>query len=148
MTNFATVTSWLHVGDLTSCDATKKRPTIHIWRSDYEPRCSCFQDFGSIDLDYRDGEGITKEMFEKIDGFIEAFRKIKFRESVVPILIHCHAGACRSPIIAAYVLSKIDDWDIFDSIAIVSKAIWKDRQLAVNITHRPLMSILHHERRT
>lgn len=136
MSHFAQIEKWLAVGDLMSCDPDKV--CVHIYRNDFDQVCNGGGLPGSIKIEYKDGDEIREDMFVALDELSS-----KITQEYRSVLVHCHAGACRSPIIAAYLLHKVAKVDIFSAIAKVSEAVWRDRRLAVNITHKPLQSILN-----
>lgn len=76
-----------------------------------------------VEMDYRDGDLLNARHLEELRAFIDELKKNK-----LPTLVHCHAGACRSPTVAAYLLGMVDGTHPIDAFAAVEKAIFDQQE--------------------
>ena len=137
MNDWIEIPLWLRIGCLTACGHCPADICVHIWRNDFPDRCRQTGYPRDIVIEYKDGDALSPE----IKGVIKALAgELKIERKTV--LIHCHAGQTRSPSIGAYLLSLVEEMDIFEAVAIVSRALWIQRGLAMNTGHKFLASAL------
>jgi len=122
--DFAKINDWLYVGNRNACGMNFVRACVHINRSDY-PTHDCRRHIYplQVELDYRDGDELTQPLVQSLLVFVSGLRNQK-----VPTLVHCHAGACRSPTIAGFVLGIVDNLHPIDAWAAVEKAIYDQQE--------------------
>jgi hypothetical protein len=144
MNDWIEINDWLRIGCLTACGQCPADICVHIWRDDFPDKCSQRGYPRDIVIEYKDGDALSPEIK---DTMITLARSIRIRNreitSAAVVLVHCHAGQTRSPSIGAYLLSLVEGMDIFDSVAIVSRALWIQRRLPMNTGHKFLESASH-----
>jgi protein-tyrosine phosphatase len=144
--NAAKVNDWLWVGNRDACGAVPAQVCVHVYRSD-KPDSSCPYHRGprgrmhGLDLcvDYRDGDPVAASDLQNL-----AAVAAKLREAPAPTLVHCHAGICRSPTLAAYLWTLVeDDVHPLDAFAKVARAVYDQRERAIcNLVHEPLRQLI------
>jgi len=79
---------------------------IHIWRDDYlENNCQYVNNSNKVNdnknlcINYKDGYELREEILQEIYNFVKDSNNI---------LVHCHAGKTRSPIIALFVFAIVN----------------------------------------
>ena len=150
--NVAKINDWLWVGN---CDACKEEVSmqfvIHIFRNDKEVEGKPSQERNcqyahrkNLRMNYLDGAELDPSNLSNLDAFIERIRDAG-PQAPHPnhTLVHCHAGMCRSPTVAIYVLSMIEEMHPIDAQNLVTKAIYEQRSGEVcNVCYPPLKQIL------
>lgn len=122
--DWAKINEWLYVGNRNACGVAPVEACIHICRSDYPQNdCKRHQYQLQLEMDYRDGEELSPSLIANLVAFAAEVKKNK-----IPTLVHCHAGACRSPTIAGYVLGAVDGLHPIDAFAAVEKAIYDQQE--------------------
>jgi hypothetical protein len=111
----------------------------HINRSDHpENDCQRHAYPIQIELDYCDGHELSGHHIAVLGNFIGALTAHK-----VSTLVHCYAGTCRSPTVAAYILAMVDGLHPIDAFFMVDKAVYLEREgrETINLVHRPKKQI-------
>jgi protein-tyrosine phosphatase len=140
--NRAQINDWLAVGACQACSESRDELIIHIYRTDTDEKQErhCTYRPGAIHfrMDYKDGRLISdahlKELRVKVAG-------LKGRKR--PTLVHCHAGMCRSPTVAIFLLVFVDGMHPYDAHALVTRRIYDQRAGEVcNVVYEPFKQIV------
>lgn len=126
-----TVDDWLTIGNLYSCGRIQADIAVHVYRSDFPDVCSFAKAKTDLTFDYRDGDPFTPAMLHALDELAARLRE----SGKAPTLIHCHAGITRSPMLAAYLLARVDGIGLWSSMAKIGVAFWEQRREAPNFTY-------------
>ncbi|KKM21282.1 hypothetical protein LCGC14_1637020 [marine sediment metagenome] len=140
----AQITNWLYVSDRDICDVRRLDfdNVIHIWRNDHPDNSCHYQienqtgDGNNLIVDYKDGETLTEKTLSDIDEFI------KDKSFKNKILVHCHAGMTRSPIIALFIFSMITGNHPLACIGTIYYNLWVQNNTLANICRTPLEDII------
>ena len=138
--NVAKINDWLWVGNCYSCPEFQGDAVIHIFRTDTNDKQerACVHGLPHIRMNYRDGDYIDASNLKNLDAFIE-----KTVSKKPKTLVHCHAGICRSPTIAIYLLAMIDGTHPIDAQHLITKTIFEQRAGEVcNVFYAPLKQII------
>lgn len=140
--NKAKITDWLDVGNHHSCPDEGYELVIHIFRNDTgeKQERSCVHPFPreSLRMDYKDGELIDSNNLKNLDAMVA-----KLKERKRKVLVHCHAGMCRSPTIAIYLLVFVEGMHPYDAHALVTRKIYDGRTGEVcNVIYVPFKQIV------
>jgi hypothetical protein len=146
--NRAQITSWLSVGNCHACAEAKdpNEAVIHIFRTDTDTdqrRC-CTKVGGRMELhmDYRDGDLLDASNLKNLDAAIKEYQ-LSYKPQKV--LVHCHAGMCRSPTVAIYLLIEMDGMNPYDARALVERKIYEQRAGEIcDVPFRPWRQIVKH----
>lgn len=147
--NRAQITPWLSVGNLHACEDSpglKDEVVIHIFRTDVDvnQRRCCTKVDGRMELnmDYRDGDLLDASNLKNLDAVI---KEINISYKRPRVLVHCHAGMCRSPTVAIYLLMKIDGMHPYDARALVERKIYEQRAGEIcDVPFRPWKQLVKH----
>lgn len=157
--NVARINDWLWVGNCESCQLREAPGThewfwcvIHIYRNDkevegkpsQERHCVYDRSRANLRMNYRDGDELDPTNLKNLDAFIERITRCEMHmPHPQTTLVHCHAGMCRSPTVAIYLLSMIEGMHPIDAQHLVTKAIYDQRSGEVcNVCYPPLKQIL------
>ena len=138
---YADIRPWLSIGNREICteEKFKQSACIHIYREDM-PHYTC--PFADHKEDYRfaykDGEGLDNSSLqilkEEILGLVESCNHL---------IVHCHAGQTRSPLIGLFVLTIIENKHPFELLPDLYKNIWQGYHVMPNISLTPLIDIVN-----
>jgi hypothetical protein len=144
----AQITPWLAVGNCHACGEAKdpEEAVIHIFRTDTDTdQRRCCQKIGGrmeLHMDYRDGDLLDASNLKNLDSIIKEF-KLSYKPQRV--LVHCHAGMCRSPTVAIYLLVEMEGMHPYDAHALVTKKIYEQRAGQIcDVPFRPWRQIVKH----
>lgn len=139
MNHSAQINDWLWVGDCESCPQFAGGHVVHIFRTDgpSQERLCVHEGRANLRMNYQDGDEISPSNLRNLDAFLAALPARGTR-----LLIHCHAGACRSPTVAVYALATAREIDPFEAHARVAREIHRQCGKVVNVPHRPLKQIV------
>lgn len=140
--NKAKINDWLYVGACDSCPDAEHGMVIHIFRHDtndkQERHCVHPDNRHNLKMNYRDGDLIDPSNLQNLDAIVEHLKRDK-RST----LVHCHAGMCRSPTVAIYLLVFVDGMNPYDAHHLVTKAIYEQRSGEVcNVVYVPFKQIV------
>lgn len=140
--NKAQINDWLAVGNCHSCPESQDEMIIHIYRTDTNERqercCVYREDASHLRMDYKDGWLIDPSNLRNLDSKVA-----KLRDRKRPTLVHCHAGMCRSPTVAIYLLAMVDGMHPYDAHALVTRKIYEQRAGEVcNVVYEPFKQIV------
>lgn len=138
----AKINEWLDVGSCETCPEDGYDIVIHIFRCDTNDRqqrhCVHPDNRTNIKFDYKDGYGMESFHITALESAV-ALLKARIR----PTLVHCHAGMCRSPTVAIYLLVFGTGMNPYDAHALVTKAIYQQRDgLVCNVIYEPFKQIV------
>lgn len=138
----AKINAWLDVGDCTACPDDGYGMCIHIFRRDTherQERCCVYPDNRhNLRVDYRDGEIIDPSNLKNLASVADILRS-----RLRPTLVHCHAGMCRSPTIAIYLLCAVEDMHPYEARELVTKSIYEQRSgIVCDIAYNPFKQIV------
>jgi len=136
------IRDWLYVGNCDECinNYSNYDAIIHIKRSDMEHySCQFNSSRGGNDLtlDYKDGDKIPQEVFEKLEKFYEE-NKGPYKK----IFVHCYVGQTRGPTIALALLSIAFKNSPLCFLGEVIGKIRNERKIVPNICLSPLTNML------
>lgn len=145
--NKAQINDWLWVGNCESCPDPEHEMVVHIFRHDTgekQERCCVYEVGGThpprrnLRVNYKDGEAIDPSNLKNIDVVVSVLKERK-RST----LVHCHAGMCRSPTIAIYLLCMVDGMHPYDAHALVTRKIYEQRAGVVcNVVYKPFKQVV------
>lgn len=140
--NKAKINDWLSVGNCESCPDTEHEMVIHIFRHDtgdkQERHCIHPTTRHNMSMNYKDGELIDSSNMNNLNAVVAMLKERK-RST----LVHCHAGMCRSPTIAIYLLCFVDGMHPYDAHALVTRKIYEQRSGEVcNVVYVPFKQIV------
>lgn len=143
MSYLAWINDWLAVGACESCPTAGFDRVVHIYRDDtgeHQRRCCIYPDARlNLTLKYKDGDKLPDAFLLKMLSWSGVLRSRIEKK----ILIHCHAGMCRSPTVAMLLLSLVERMHPLQALAIITQAIYTQRnQLVCNIVYNPLKQII------
>ena len=140
--NKAKINDWLWVGNCESCPDSEHEMVVHIFRHDTgekQERC-CIHPSArhNLCMNYKDGETIDSSNLNNLNAIV-AMLKDRKRST----LVHCHAGMCRSPTVAIYLLCMVDGMHPYDAHALVTRKIYEQRDGEVcNVVYKPFKQIV------
>ena len=143
MATHAWVNDWLAVGTHRACGEPGFELVIHIFRSDTPEQirpdyCARVTREVHLRMDYRDGDEIDRSNLKNLTAFVELLKARKRKT-----LVHCHAGMCRSPTVAIYLLVMVDGMHPYDAHQLITRAIYEQRGGEVcNVVYRPFKQIV------
>lgn len=140
--NKAQINDWLWVGNHHSCPDPEHEMVVHIFRRDtgdkQERSCVHPATRHNLCMNYKDGELIDPSNMKNLDAVVAMLRERK-RST----LVHCHAGMCRSPTVAIYLLVFVDGMHPYDAHALVTRNIYDGRPGEVcNVVYQPFKQIV------
>lgn len=140
--NKAKINEWLDVGNHHSCPDEGYRCVIHIFRRDtgdqQERSCVHPDTRHNLSMNYKDGELIDQSNLKNLFAVAELIKQERYKT-----LVHCHAGMCRSPTVAIFLLVFVDGMHPYDAHALVTRRIYDDRPGEVcNVVYVPFKQIV------
>lgn len=94
-------------------------------------------------MNYKDGDEFDESNLKNLDAFLWSLCRPQAPLYLEGVLVHCHAGMCRSPTVAIYALSVLENLHPLDAQRLVMKAIYEQRSGEVcNVCRDPLKQIL------
>lgn len=140
--NKAKINDWLTVGNCHSCPDDGYEIVIHIFRHDTgerQERCCVHPPTRhNMRMDYKDGRVIDPSNMRNLNDIVA-----KLKRRIRPTLVHCHAGMCRSPTVAIYLLVFATGMNPYDAHALVTRAIYEQRNGEVcNVVYEPFKQIV------
>lgn len=140
----ARINTWLTVSACQACkESMYYQNVVHIYRRDtnemQERHCIQHRDVFNIRMDWRDGDELNAQNLHKAHLLLQNIKSNGKQQT----LIHCHAGMCRSPTLAIYVLAMIEGMHPIDAQQLVCKQIYTQRDgLVCNIEYTPFKQIM------
>ena len=140
--NKAKINDWLYVGNHHSCPDPEHEMVIHIFRTDVsgDQRRTCVHPDNrhNMSMNYKDGAIIDPSNLKNLDAVVGMLKERK-RST----LVHCHAGMCRSPTVAIYLLCFVDGMNPYDAHYLTTKQIYTGRPGEVcNVVYEPFKQIV------
>lgn len=140
--NKAKINDWLSVGNCESCPDPEHEMVVHIFRHDTgekQERCCVHPPTRhNMSMNYKDGELIDSSNMNNLNAIV-----VMLKERKRSTLVHCHAGMCRSPTVAIYLLCMVDGMHPYDAHALVTRNIYEQRGGEVcNVVYKPFKQIV------
>mgnify|MGYP001576459651 CR=1 FL=1 len=128
---------WLTVGDSESCSERIEAGCVHIYRSDMpDYDCQLHSHVQDYRLDYADGHELPVTRLRQLSRTL-----MGYLDDIGQIHIHCHTGETRSPTIALFALSLIEDRHPFDLLPDIYIPLWRQQERFANFCVSPLRDI-------
>lgn len=146
MMNKAKINDWLWVGNCESCPDEGYELVVHIFRhdtGDRQERCCVHPATRhNMRMDYKDGHLIDNSNMRNLNDVVRMLR-----ERIRPTLVHCHAGMCRSPTVAIYLLCAAAGMHPYDAHALTTRQIYDQRKDDIkgqvcNVVYEPFKQIV------
>lgn len=144
MSNIARINDWLWVGNHESCPQFPGELVVHIFRTDHldrhpsQERSCTYDGRDNLRVNYRDGDLIDPANLSNLQVVAAGLKRQRRRT-----LVHCHAGMCRSPTLAIFLLAFAEGMHPYDAHYLVTKAIYDGRPGEVcNVVYQPFRQIV------
>jgi hypothetical protein len=141
---FTCIRAWLYIGNRNVCGVCPANICLHINRSDRPDKDCCRSQTPyskNFEIDHQDGELLSDEAILTLSTLIKDLRYNR-RQT---LLVHCNAGGCRSPMIAAYVWAMIDeDVTFLEALYGVEKAVYAQQNKLCNIVYKTKHQLMSH----
>lgn len=139
--HFAQVSDRIFVGNKLACGQLAVDICLHINRSDRPDKdCDRHRYPMNYHVDYRDGELLDPATLKTVRELIADLRHNPGHR----LLVHCNAGGCRSPTIAAFIMAMLDrEIEPLEAFGQVEKSILGQRGKLCNIVYHPKLQIVN-----
>lgn len=141
--NKANICHWLDVGACDACPDDGYKMVVHIFRRDtgdkQERNCVHPDTRHNLAMNYKDGDLIDPSNLANLFSIAAILRD----QGKPKTLVHCHAGMCRSPTVAIFLLVFVEGMNPYDAHHMVTKAIYEQRDGEVcNVVYIPFKQIV------
>lgn len=138
----AKINDWLWVGNCVAYKDMHYEMVIHIFRHDTNDRqerhCVHPDTRHNMQMDYKDGRLIDDSNMRNLN---DVLKMLKDRKR--PTLVHCHAGMCRSPLVAIYLLTFVDGMHPYEARTLIERQIYDQRKGEVcNVVYEPFKQLV------